>query len=67
MTHSAKTSLLIVAVVYDIKCLIDGILDTIESFTDVIINALQPLFQALLGKAVTTACRSGVKVAGLCI
>lgn len=54
-------------IVYNLKCLIDGILDAIEDFTDATINALQPLLQALLGKAITTTCRSGVKLAGLCI
>ena len=37
-----------IAVVYDIKCLIDGILDAIENFTDATLNALKPLFKALL-------------------
>ena len=55
------------AVVYNIKCLIDGILDAVENSTDATINALQPLLQALLGKAVTTACKSGVKLIGLCV
>ncbi|KAF8807419.1 hypothetical protein BYT27DRAFT_7189500 [Phlegmacium glaucopus] len=55
------------AVVYTLKCLVDEILDAVEKFTDVAINALQPLLQALLGEMVTTTCRSGVKLAGLCI
>lgn len=66
MSQGAKLILLI-AVVYNIKCLIDGILDATEDFTDATINALQPLLQALLGKAITTACKSGVKLLGLCI
>ena len=56
-----------IAVVYDIKCLIDGILDVVENFTDATINELQPVLQDLLGKAISTTCRSGVKLVGLCV
>ena len=56
-----------IAVVYNIKCLIDGILDVVEDFTDATINELQPILQDLLGKAVSTTCRSGVEIAGLCV
>ncbi|KAF8973937.1 hypothetical protein BDZ97DRAFT_408144 [Flammula alnicola] len=54
-------------IVYDIKCLIDGIMNATEDFSDATINELQPLLQALLGMTVSTACKSGVVVAGLCI
>ena len=38
-----------IAVVYDIKCLIDGILDVVENFTDAILNSddVKPLLIAL--------------------
>ena len=41
-----------IAVVYDIKCLIDDILDVTEDSTDAIINALG--LKALLGRAIST-------------
>ncbi|KAF9481420.1 hypothetical protein BDN70DRAFT_876400 [Pholiota conissans] len=53
--------------IYDLKCLIDEILDVLEEFTDALINAIQPLLAALLGQTVTAACASGVELAGLCI
>ncbi|KAH7930983.1 hypothetical protein BV22DRAFT_999234 [Leucogyrophana mollusca] len=53
--------------VYDIKCVLDEILDTCENLTDATINALQPLLKTVIGQATTAACHSGVEVAGLCI
>jgi hypothetical protein len=44
-----------IAVVYDIKCLIDNILDVTEDSTDAIINALGPPLKALLGRAISMA------------
>lgn len=54
-------------IVYEIKCLLDDALNAIENLTDALINGLQPLLQALIGQASTSACRSGVILAGLCI
>ena len=54
-------------VVYELKCLLDDALNAIENLTDALINGLQPLLQSLIGQASTTACRSGVILAGLCI
>lgn len=54
-------------VVYDLKCLIDKILDIVENCTDSAINQLQPLLAAILGQAISDACRSGVELLGLCI
>ena len=36
-----------VAVVYDIKCVIDDILDTVENIGDAALNDLKPIFEAL--------------------
>lgn len=52
---------------YELKCTLDALLDIVENLTDAIINAIQPLLQAVLGKAVTATCASGVQVVGLCI
>ncbi|RXW22948.1 hypothetical protein EST38_g2916 [Candolleomyces aberdarensis] len=54
-------------IVYEIKCILDDVLNAVENLTDALINGLQPLLQALIGQASTTACRSGVILAGLCI
>ncbi|EAU93114.2 hypothetical protein CC1G_11309 [Coprinopsis cinerea okayama7 len=54
-------------VVYELKCLLDDVLNAVENLTDALINGLQPLLQALIGQASTTACRSGVELLGLCI
>lgn len=47
-------------VVYEIKCILDGILDACENLTDAILNILQPLLLPLIGKYLTTACDNGV-------
>ncbi|OJA18704.1 hypothetical protein AZE42_01250 [Rhizopogon vesiculosus] len=54
-------------IVYEVKCILDDLLDTIENLSDATINAIQPLLQVVLRKAVTVICRSGAQVAGLCI
>ncbi|KAF9569604.1 hypothetical protein CPC08DRAFT_771957 [Agrocybe pediades] len=54
-------------IVYDVKCIIDALLDATEDMSDAIINSLGPVLQSLLGKASATVCRAGVEVAGLCV
>ncbi|KAF6766030.1 hypothetical protein DFP72DRAFT_4361 [Ephemerocybe angulata] len=54
-------------IVYEIKCILDEVLNAVENITDALINGLQPLLAALIGQASTTACRSGNILAGLCI
>jgi hypothetical protein len=56
-----------IAVVYDIKCVIDETLDAVENLSDAIINALGPVLQELLPFAVSTTCKTGIKMAGLCV
>ncbi|KZT02727.1 uncharacterized protein LAESUDRAFT_661393 [Laetiporus sulphureus 93-53] len=53
--------------VYDIKCIIDEVLDATENLTDAIINDLVPLLRDLLGQATSTACEAGVEIVGLCL
>ncbi|KAJ3535124.1 hypothetical protein NMY22_g6631 [Coprinellus aureogranulatus] len=50
-------------IVYEIKCILDDVLNAIENLTDALINGLQPLLAGLIGQASTTACRSGVILA----
>lgn len=52
---------------YEIKCVLDKVLDAVENLTDAILNAIQPLLAPLIGQATDTACRSGLNLAGLCI
>ncbi|KAI0307746.1 hypothetical protein B0F90DRAFT_1813155 [Multifurca ochricompacta] len=54
-------------IIYDIKCIIDEILDATENLTDAIINACKPLLQELVGEYGEAACKSGVEVIGICI
>ena len=54
-------------VVYEIKCILDELLDAVENLTDAIINAISPLLQGVIGDASRTACNSGIAVAGLCL
>lgn len=48
------------SVVYEIKCVLDDILNACENLTDAILNILQPLLLPLIGKYLTTACNNGV-------
>lgn len=54
-------------VVYDIKCIIDQVLDATENLTDAIINDLAPLLHDVLGLATSTTCAAGIEIAGLCL
>ncbi|KDQ63743.1 hypothetical protein JAAARDRAFT_389712 [Jaapia argillacea MUCL 33604] len=53
-------------IVYELKCLIDLILDAVENMSDALVNALQPSLESLLGQATTSTCNL-VDVAGICI
>lgn len=54
-------------VVYDLKCLVDVVLNIVENTTDAILNALAPLLGGLLGHSSSTLCASGIKLLGLCL
>lgn len=53
--------------VYDIKCILDEILNAVENMTDGILNDVKPLLQGVISSATNTACNSGLKLAGLCL
>ena len=59
------------AVVYDLKCLIDDILNATENITDGILNSLKPLLLPLLSGLYTQAndmtCASQLKILGFCL
>ena len=56
-------------VVYDLKCLIDDILNALENITDGLINQLNlgPLFGGLANQANSLACGSQLKILGFCL
>ena len=54
-------------VVYEIKCILDEVMDAVENLTDAIINALEPLLQDIIQVASQTACASGLQILGLCV
>lgn len=54
-------------VVYEIKCILDEILDAVENLTDAILNDIAPLYRGLITDATRTACNSGLQLANLCI
>jgi len=54
-------------IVYDIKCILDEILDATENLTDAIIAACRPSLRQLIGDYSLAACKSGIEVIGICI
>ncbi|KAF8168086.1 hypothetical protein B0H34DRAFT_44995 [Crassisporium funariophilum] len=54
-------------IIYEIKCIIDEILNATEEFTDAAINELQGPLRAIFGSAVTLYCGPDVEIAGLCL
>ncbi|KAI0361632.1 hypothetical protein OH77DRAFT_1417900 [Trametes cingulata] len=54
-------------IVYEIKCILDDVLDAVENLTDAIINALRPLIVALIGQATAAACNYGLQLGSLCL
>ncbi|KAH9969029.1 hypothetical protein BC827DRAFT_1372966 [Russula dissimulans] len=54
-------------IVYDIKCILDEILDAVENLTDAIIEDCKPSLKALVGEYSLMACKSGIDVAGICL
>jgi hypothetical protein len=57
------------AVLYDIKCLLDEILNAVENLTDSILNALKPLLEPLISKYTSTLCLLGlgINILGICL
>ncbi|CAL1695860.1 unnamed protein product [Somion occarium] len=56
-------------IVYEIKCILDEILDAVENLSDAVLNDLQlaSLYRGLIADASKTACNSGLQIIGLCI
>lgn len=58
---------LFLEVVYDVKCLVDELLDAIEDLSDAIVNVLQPSLQSLFPSLITAACNKTINLLGLCV
>ncbi|KAI0639395.1 hypothetical protein C8Q77DRAFT_58291 [Trametes polyzona] len=54
-------------IVYEVKCIMDEMLNAVENLTDAIINALKPLLIDLIGTATEAACSSGLELGSLCL
>ncbi|KAL5535539.1 hypothetical protein ACEPAF_3633 [Sanghuangporus sanghuang] len=54
-------------IVYEIKCIVDDLLDLTENLTDGILNDMKPMLQGLLGQAAGMTCASQFKVLGFCL
>jgi hypothetical protein len=54
-------------VLYDIKCILDLILNSVENLSDAFINALQPLLRGIIGATMDSTCQHGAELLGLCI
>jgi hypothetical protein len=55
------------AVVYDIKCVLDDVLNTVENVADGLLNNLKPMLQTVIGRASATCCKSGLQIVGFCL
>ncbi|KAL5534222.1 hypothetical protein ACEPAG_684 [Sanghuangporus baumii] len=54
-------------IVYEIKCILDDLLDVTENLTDGALNNLTPILAGLSGQAAGMTCASGFKLLGLCM
>ena len=54
-------------VIYDIKCILDEMLDAIENLTDEIIGACRPFLEGVVGEYNMVACKSGFDAVGKCL
>ncbi len=60
--------LMVYTAVYDIKCILESILDLFENVTDGLLNDLSPSFSECLGGYGNFVCGpGGLNIAGLCI
>ncbi|THH16993.1 hypothetical protein EW146_g3730 [Bondarzewia mesenterica] len=55
-------------IVYEVKCILIDVLDAVENLTDAILNAIRPLLGPFIeGYSLTTSCKSGIQLSGLCL
>ncbi|KAF8507160.1 hypothetical protein F5888DRAFT_1602271 [Russula emetica] len=54
-------------IIYDIKCILDEMLDIVENLTDKIIGDCKPFLEGLVGEYNVAVCKSGFDVVGECL
>ncbi|KAJ3575626.1 hypothetical protein NP233_g972 [Leucocoprinus birnbaumii] len=54
-------------IVYDIKCLVDKVLDSVENISDALVNTLRPILKLCSLDTLKVACKSGLSLLGICI
>jgi hypothetical protein len=56
-------------VVYELKCVLDEILNSVENLTDGLLNAIRPLLAPLIDKYTASACLLGLGLTalGICV
>lgn len=59
--------LTIALVVYEVKCIVDDMLNAVENVSDGLLNGLKPDLLGLLGNAKDATCSSQLKVLGFCL
>jgi hypothetical protein len=52
---------------YDLKCLLDEVLDAVENISDALINVLRPILAGCSIDTLKVACNSGLSLLGICI
>lgn len=54
-------------IVYEIKCILDDVLNTVENLADGLLNAVTPMLHGVIDLASTTTCKSGLQIVGICL
>jgi len=54
-------------VVYEVKCILDDVLNAVENLADGLLNTITPLLHGVIDLASTTTCKSGLQIVGICL
>jgi hypothetical protein len=65
--HFLGECLTIEPVVYEIKCVLDDVLNTVENVADGLLNGLAPALHGIIDTAKSTTCKSGLQIVGICL
>lgn len=57
---------LLAPIVFDIKCVLDDVLDALENLTDAALNSLSPLLEECIKDTLALYCGLGLDILGLC-
>lgn len=67
-SRSPPSLLTFMLVVYEVKCILDAILDALEDITDALLNDLGPILEPVITDYQTESCRmASVKLGNICI